>query len=125
MLALCAKGVGQQWHYIYPSEMANAISIKSHVAMLPLVGNPPQEILDTNIRTVNFDQYEVGLPVATMADCWQGLLELLYGADNIDGGSESFVFKFPNGGGSQLTAADHLPAAPPPHIHTPREGLIY
>lgn len=25
------------------------------------------------------------MPVSSMADCWQGLLELLYGADNLDG----------------------------------------
>ncbi|PNH11479.1 D-arabinono-1,4-lactone oxidase [Tetrabaena socialis] len=45
----------------------------------------PEAILDVNIRKVPFDQYETAMPVASMADCWQGLLELLYGADNLDG----------------------------------------
>ncbi|KAG2493001.1 hypothetical protein HYH03_008665 [Edaphochlamys debaryana] len=45
----------------------------------------PEAILDVNIRKVPFDQYEVAVPVSSMADCWQGLLELLYGADNLDG----------------------------------------
>ncbi|KXZ42035.1 hypothetical protein GPECTOR_218g459 [Gonium pectorale] len=47
----------------------------------------PEGILNNNIRKVAYDQYEVAVPVSTMADCWQGLLELLYGADNLDGTS--------------------------------------
>ncbi|KXZ51873.1 hypothetical protein GPECTOR_11g309 [Gonium pectorale] len=47
----------------------------------------PEALLNTNIRRINYDQYEVAVPVSTMADCWQGLLELLYGADNLDGTS--------------------------------------
>ncbi|GLC54135.1 hypothetical protein PLESTB_000827700 [Pleodorina starrii] len=45
----------------------------------------PESILEVNVRKVMYDQYEVTMPVSSMADCWQGLLELLYGADNVDG----------------------------------------
>ncbi|KXZ42034.1 hypothetical protein GPECTOR_218g458 [Gonium pectorale] len=47
----------------------------------------PEDIIQTNIRKVLYDQYDFAVPVSTMADCWQGLLELLYGADNLDGTS--------------------------------------
>lgn len=43
----------------------------------------PKGMMD-NIRTVLYDQYEVSVPVGSMADCWAGLLELMYG-DDIDG----------------------------------------
>ncbi|EFJ52629.1 hypothetical protein VOLCADRAFT_85802 [Volvox carteri f. nagariensis] len=45
----------------------------------------PESILEINIRRVTYDQLEVAMPVSSMADCWKGLLELLYGADNLDG----------------------------------------
>ncbi|KAG2423395.1 hypothetical protein HXX76_015360 [Chlamydomonas incerta] len=50
----------------------------------------PEAILDVNIRRVSFDQYEVAMPITSVGDCWSGLLDLLYGHDNIDGDNPAY-----------------------------------
>ncbi len=51
---------------------------------------PPPVLLVMHLRDVSNPQYEAAVPVASMADCWEGLLQLLYGSDNIDGDNSQY-----------------------------------
>eukprot|EP00198_Chlamydomonas_reinhardtii_P009630 XP_001698967.1 predicted protein [Chlamydomonas reinhardtii] len=49
----------------------------------------PESIYLTPSR-MNDVQYEVAIPITSVGDCWSGLLDLLYGPDNIDGDNPKY-----------------------------------
>lgn len=63
--------------------IANNATLESHESYLY-----QPAALSNNIRRVLYDQYEVAIPVSHMADCFKGLLDLVYQGD-IDGLNET------------------------------------
>ncbi|KAG1678617.1 hypothetical protein FOA52_012624 [Chlamydomonas sp. UWO 241] len=83
--------------YVSPN-MAKLYLDISRSGVLSIAGNATIEASDSylyqpatlisNIRNVLYDQYEAAMPVATMADCFRGLLKVVYDGD-IDGANET------------------------------------
>lgn len=48
----------------------------------------PEDLLDSLVKGVPYDQYEIAIPVDRVADCFEGMLEVLYD-DDVDGKNET------------------------------------